>query len=109
MFRFVLSFIFLFFASQSFTQSGTLDSSKTGIYYFKTVEKVTVKGYFKNTKRHKIWTWYNVDGSIHKQIKYKQGQQLWLIYFEKNKPWLKINRHGKKKVIRACKCQEPSY
>ena len=106
MLRFFLSFTVLFFASLGFSQSTTSDSTKTGTYYFKTNSTVSVKGYFKNAKRHKIWTSYNADGSLHKQIKYKHGRHLWIIYFEKNKPWLKINRHGKRRVIRACDCRE---
>lgn len=106
MLRFFLSLTVVFFASQGFSQSSTSDSTKTGTYYFKTNSTFSVKGYFKNAKRHKIWTWYNADGSLHKQIKYKHGRHLWIIYFEKNKPWLKINRHGKRRVIRACDCRE---
>ncbi len=106
MLRFFLFLAVLFFASKGFCQSATSDSTKTGIYYFKNNNIISVKGYFKNAKRHKIWTWYNADGSLHKQIKYKHGRHLWIIYFEKNKPWLKINRHGKRRVIRACDCRE---
>ena len=106
MLRFFLSLTVLFFASKGFSQSATSDSTINGTYYFKTNNAVSVKGYFKNTKRHKIWTWYNADGSLHKQIKYKHGRQLWIIYLEKNKPWLKIDRNGKRRVIRACDCRE---
>ena len=98
--------ILLIFALKGFSQIEIGDSSKTGIYYFKENEKVAIKGYFKNTKRHKIWTWYNNDGSLSKQIKYKNGKRLWTVYFEKNKPWLKINRYGKRRIIRACDCRE---
>lgn len=104
--RLVFFLSILFFAPKTFGQTQNFDSTKNGKYYFKTHDTVTVSGYFKNLKRHKIWNWYNPDGTIHKQIKYKNGQQLWILYFEKNKPWLKINRHGKRKVIRACKCRE---
>ena len=106
MLRFFLFLAVLFFASKGFCQSATSDSTKTGIYYFKNNNIISVKGYFKNTKRHKIWTWYNADCSLNKQIKYKHGRHRWIIYFEKNKPWLKINRHGKRRVIRACDCRE---
>ena len=102
----ISSLIFIFFASQSFSQTGTLDSAKTGYYYFKNDERIFLKGFFKDSKRHKIWTWYYADGSLNKQIKYKNGKQLWTIYFEKNKPWLKINRYGKRRIIRACECRE---
>lgn len=104
--RLIFILAILFFAPKVFSQSQKSDSTKTGKYYFKNHDTVAIKGYFKNTKRHKIWNWYNSDGTLHKQIKYKNGQQLWVLYFEKNKPWLKINRHGKRKVIRACKCRE---
>jgi len=86
----------------------TLDSTKTGTYFFKTNQKTTIKGYFKNAKRHKIWTWYNGDGSIQKQVKYKQGSQIWLVYFDNNKPWLRIDRYGKRHIIRVCECNERS-
>ena len=104
MVRCILITILLFFALKGFSQVN--DSLKTGTYYFKTDGKVFVKGYFKNTKRHKIWTWYNSDGSHSKQIKYKNGKRLWTVHFEKNKPWLKINRYGKRRIIRACDCRE---
>ena len=104
--RLVLSLIFLFFVSQGFSQTETNDSTQTGTYYFKSNDKITIHGYFKNTKRHKIWTWYTANGNINKKIKYKYGKQLWIIYYEKNKPWLKINRYGKRRIIRACDCRE---
>ena len=106
MLKVVLAFLILFFTPKVFSQTAQSDSTKPGIYYFKTDEKVTVKGYFKNTKRHKIWTWYNADGNFSKQIKYKQGKQIWIIYYEKNKPWLKIDRYVKRHIIRACDCRE---
>ena len=106
MWRIIFLSIFLFAASQGFAQNVTNDSTKTGTYYFKDSDTIAIKGYYKNTKRHKIWNWYNADGTLHKQIKYKNGQQLWTIYFEINKPWLKIDRYGKRRIIRACKCRE---
>jgi len=50
-----------------------------------------------------------LEGLITKQVKYKHGKPLWIIYYEQNKPWLKINRFGKKRVIRACECRIPDY
>lgn len=104
--HFTLPLLILFFAVKSFSQTTQSDSSKTGYYYFKTNDILYIKGYFKDTKRHKIWTWFYADGSLNKQIRYKKGRQLWTVYFEKNKPWLKINRYGKRRVIRACECRE---
>lgn len=106
MLKVFFAFLILFFTPKAFSQTAQSDSTQTGYYFFKFNEKVTVKGYFKNSKRHKIWTWYNADESLSKQIKYKRGKQLWIIYYEKNKPWLRIDRYGKRHVIRACDCRE---
>lgn len=103
----VLSVLF-YFSKTSFCQNNN-DSTKEG--KFTKIEKNGLKlsGYYKNSKPHKIWTWYNIDGTLHKQIKYKNSKIIWILYFENNKAWLKINRHGKRKVIRACNCREQDY
>lgn len=103
-------FLLIFFGiSTAFCQIQTNDSTRNGKVIFTQKNGLKVKGNFKNKKRHKIWTWYNVDGTLHKQIKYKNGKTIWILYFEKNKAWLKINRHGKRKVIRPCNCREYDY
>ncbi len=104
--RLIVLLSILFFSSNAISQATNQDSTKTGPYYFKNQDHLSVSGYFKNSKRHKIWNWYNPDGTLKKQMKYKNGQALWILYFEKNKPWLKINRKGKRKIIRACECRE---
>jgi antitoxin component YwqK of YwqJK toxin-antitoxin module len=103
--RLFLIALVLFSYNLGFGQSMVNDSTLNGFYSFYHHDTIKVKGYFKKTKRHKIWTWYNADASIHKQIKYKHGKPLWTIYFENNKVWLKVNRYGKKRIIRACDCR----
>ena len=106
MWRIFLIILVLVFASKLNAQSFQNDSTQNGYYLFKVNDSVKIKAYFKSDKRHKIWTWYNTDGSTFKQVKYKNGKLIWLIYFEKNKVWLKINRKGKRRIIRACDCRE---
>jgi len=85
------------------------DSTKNGTYWNVLKDSVEVRGYFKDSKRHKVWTWYNKDGSRLKQSKYKHGIPRWTIYFENNKPWLKINRKGRQRVIKECDCRVIDY
>lgn len=87
-------------------QQQTNDSSKNGKYLFYNYGKTEIDGYFKDQKRHGIWTWYNPDSSVRKKIRYKKGRMLWIIYYEQNKVWLKIDRYGKRRVIRPCDCRE---
>ncbi len=85
------------------------DSTKAGQYKQFSGQQLQIKGYFKEGKRHKIWVWYSQEGFITKQVKYRHGRPLWAIYYEQNKPWLKVNRVGRKRVIRACDCRVPDY
>ncbi|MCC6721617.1 MAG: hypothetical protein IT243_05400 [Bacteroidia bacterium] len=106
----ILLFLLISFSfSKSNSQNQKVDSTENG--KFVRVEKNELKlyGYYKNSKRHKIWTWYNTDGTLNKQIKYKKDKIVWVLYFENNKAWLKINRKGKRKIIRACNCREQDY
>jgi antitoxin component YwqK of YwqJK toxin-antitoxin module len=103
----VLLLLLIFFATKSsFSQQNLNDSSKNGKYLFYTNNKIEVEGNYKDQKRHGIWTWYNPDSSIRKKVRYKKGRTLWIIFYEQNKVWLKIDRYGKRRVIRACDCRE---
>jgi len=109
MLRFCCTIILLSLYNSNFAQTSLNDSTKTGGYSYVNPNKIKVDGYFKNTQRHKLWTWSNQENELLKQTKYKHGKQLWVIYFEKSKPWLKINRHGKKRIIRPCDCRVVDY
>lgn len=83
------------------------DSTKNGKYVVYSANNLPeIEGNFKDHKRHGIWTWYNPDKSFRKKIRYKNGRTLWVIFYEQNKVWLKIDRYGKRRVIRACDCRE---
>ncbi|MCB9251749.1 MAG: hypothetical protein H6605_04740 [Flavobacteriales bacterium] len=101
---FVLSLILV--SSLSLKAQDRNDSIKNGKYVFYSKEVRHIDAYYKNQKRHRIWTWYLPDGGIDKKIKYRKGKRLWVIYYEKNKPWIKIDRYGKRRIIRPCKCRE---
>ena len=107
--RLSLLLILIFFGSKTYSQKNETDSTKNGKYTETDKNGLKIYGHYKNSKRHYIWTWYNPDGTLHKQIKYKNGKAIWILYFENNKAWLKINRNGKRKIIRACNCREPDY
>jgi len=109
MYRSVLLCLFICFTMHLKAQLVQNDSICNGYYKQYNNAQLQIKGYFKKGKRHKIWAWYSVEGLITKQVKYKHGKPLWIIYYEQNKPWLKINRFGKKRVIRACECRIPDY
>lgn len=104
----VLFLIFLLNLSiNSLAQNTVNDSTKNGKYLvYSANNSLEMDGYFKDLKRHGIWTWYNPDKSIRKKIRYKKGKTLWVIFYEQNKVWLKIDRYGKRRVIRACDCRE---
>jgi len=103
----VILFGFLLFTISSVSAQQNLnDSTKNGKYRFYSNNKTEVEGNFKDQKRHGIWTWYNPDSSVRKKIRYKKGRTLWIIFYEQNKVWLKIDRYGKRRVIRACDCRE---
>ncbi len=106
MIRLVLLCTVCFFSYGAYSQIGNSDSTQNGRYFQYKNQTILTKGYFKNQKRHKLWTWYQTDGSMTKQIRYNNGKPVWILYFDKNKPWLKINRFGKRRIIRACECRE---
>jgi len=97
------------FSSGLFAQQSNNDSTTNGKYRYYLKDSILVKGYYKDVKRHKIWTWYNKDGTRSRQTKYKHGKQLWTLYFEKDKAWLRINRYGKRTVIKECDCRVINY
>ncbi|NUM32820.1 MAG: hypothetical protein HUU47_10930 [Bacteroidetes bacterium] len=106
---FVCLLLFFLGISNSFCQRLEIDSSKNGKFSLTEKNGLKVSGMYKNSKRCKIWTWHYPDGTLYKQIKYKKSKLIWILYFENNKAWLKINRFGKRKVIRQCNCREPEY
>ena len=97
---------FLAFSPLLKAQTSQYDSTKTGVYLFHNNGKLVAKGYFKNGKRHQIWSWYDSEGHLNYQIKYKNGRPLWTIYFKNNEPYERINRHGKKRNIKNCECNQ---
>ncbi len=101
-----LFLIIIFVAISACAQQNQYDSSKNGKYRFYTNNKTEVEGNFKDQKRHGIWTWYNPDSSVRKKIRYKKGRTLWIIFYEQNKVWLKIDLYGKRRLIRPCDCRE---
>ena len=102
----IIATALLLLLSCSLSAQNQQDSSKNGRYIFKKNDKDWIVAYYKNTKRHQIWTWYMDDGTVDKKIKYKKGRRIWTIYYEKNKVWLKIDRFGKRRIIRQCRCRE---
>ena len=88
-------------------QPNNSDSTQNGAYVVSGQGNILIRGSFKNQKRQGIWTWYEPNGFTQKKIRYKKGKALWTLYYDQNKVWLKINRYGKRRVIRECECKTP--
>lgn len=103
--KYLLSILLIANASVKLSGSTQFTIKKMAEYtHFQPIP--TEKGKTKNGKKHGFWRYYNAEGKEDRREKWKDGQLLYTIWFDKNHKkikWQKAN--GEVKTIKNCDCK----
>jgi antitoxin component YwqK of YwqJK toxin-antitoxin module len=87
------------YAQEAFT------ASIQGPYLLKHANgRVHIKGTYQNGLKHGVWFEYEENGMLQKKEKWKRGEMLWQLFYEKGKLRRSIDKKGNVKERPACGC-----
>lgn len=97
--------LFLLCGTVATAQNYNTDSTVNGRYYeLDDSRTVRVKGYFKDTLRHRVWREYDAQGIITRKIKYRRGRVIWVNIYRNGILYQTIDRKGRIRTRSNCGC-----